>query len=402
MAHIGQITDVPGFRVGQVQRQGDGWLTGVSVLMPPPGAIAVADVGGGGPASHELSGLRPGCGVLEPNAIVLTGGSAYGLVTAHGVMRYLAERGRGFQAGAKPGEIVPIVPTSGIFDLGRGGAWGNHPTPEMGYEAAAAADACPLGGPVARGSVGAGTGALISRGRYRGGAGTASYRLMAAIHRPVWMGAFAVVNAVGTPVAAGRDPLSPALGFAPRARGGAAVPRVMDDAGGSPSGEGTADAGSPAGRGAGPDPAEPGPAMNTCLVVVATDAALDPGQLDRLCRAGHDALARSFDPIHTLADGDTVYAVSTRAVLPPADPAIAGTRAGAQAGDGAAATVAAGEGASSCAVPAGAALPAWGQASLMAIQTAAARVVEAAVRDALTHATPATTPAGSWEPYPFK
>lgn len=254
----GTLTDVPGLQVGHVTRRGDGWLTGVTVVLPPPGTVGGVDVRGGGPGTHETDALDPRTLVPTVDGVVLTGGSAYGLVTAHGVQRFLAARGRGFPVGAAPGEVVPIVPAAAVFDLGRGGVFGNHPTEEMGFAAAAAATS----DPVARGVVGAGTGAVVG-GRWKGGVGTASARVALPAGDAV-VAALAVVNAVGVPV------------------------------------------GGPGERG----PAAP---LNTTLVVVATDAALDPAETSRTATAAHAGLARALDPVHTLADGDTVFALATGA-----------------------------------------------------------------------------------------
>src|SRR5690349_19135838 len=114
----GQLTDVPGILVGQAQRVGDGRLTGVTVVLPPPGTVGSVDVRGGGPGTHETDALDPTTLVPHVDAVTLTGGSAFGLVTAHGVQRWCEEQGRGF---AVTGGVVPIVPAAAIFDLGRGG-----------------------------------------------------------------------------------------------------------------------------------------------------------------------------------------------------------------------------------------------------------------------------------------
>ena len=255
----GSLTDVAGIEVGHATRRGDGWLTGVTAVLLPPGTVGGVDVRGGGPGTHETDALDPRTLVPTVDAVVLTGGSAYGLVSAHGVQRFCAERGRGFPVGPGPGEVVPIVPAAAVFDLGRGGVFGNHPTEAMGHEAAAAAHP----GPVERGVVGAGTGAVVG-GRWKGGVGSASARSGGVV-----VAALAVVNAVGLPVPG------------------------------------------PAG------PVEPGP-LNTTLVVVATDAALDPAETSRTATVAHDGLARALNPVHTLADGDTAFAVATGAVaLPP-------------------------------------------------------------------------------------
>ncbi|WP_432497152.1 P1 family peptidase [Kineococcus gypseus] len=291
MSGAGSITDVPGVRVGQVTRRGGGWLTGVTVLLPPPGTVAGVDVRGGGPGTHETDALDPRTLVPTADAVVLTGGSAYGLVSAHGVQRWCAEDGRGFRVGPGPGEVVPIVPAAAVFDLGRGGVFTHHPTEAMGYEAAAAA-ASPAGAHVQRGSVGAGTGAVLGR-RFKGGVGTASLRVDGAV-----VGAIAVVNAIGLPIA-------------PDAARGGAVP-------GAPLGSDPSPGTAPG--------AAPGPALNTTLACVATDAALDPAETSRTATAAHDGLARALEPVHTLSDGDTVFALATGAVPLPTGPGERGER----------------------------------------------------------------------------
>ncbi|HSU45566.1 MAG TPA: P1 family peptidase, partial [Arthrobacter sp.] len=189
---MGSITDVPGIRVGHVQKDTDGWLTGVTVVLPPPGTVGSVDVQGGGPATHETDALDPTTLVSAVDAVVLTGGSAYGLASAAGAQRWCEENGRGF---AVPGGVVPIVPAAAIFDLGRGGDFSARPTPDMGYSATAAAAAEKEGHDVGRGNAGAGTGAVIGRGQFKGGVGTASVTLDSG----VVVGALVVVNALGLP-----------------------------------------------------------------------------------------------------------------------------------------------------------------------------------------------------------
>lgn len=260
MVSMGAITDVPGIRVGQQQATGNGWLTGVTVVLPPPGTVGSVDVGGGGPATHETDALDPTTLVAGVDAVVLTGGSAYGLVAAHGAQRWCEENGRGFPV---PGGVVPIVPAAAIFDLGRGGDFAARPDAAMGYAAIAAAAAEKEGHDVGRGNVGAGTGAVMAR-TYKGGVGTASVTLEGG----VVVGAIAVVNALGLPFG-------------------------------------------------GPIPAPPvaGPqGLNTTLVVVATDAVLDVAECRRTASAAQAGIARALDPSHTLADGDTVFCLATGAV----------------------------------------------------------------------------------------
>ncbi|WP_043429956.1 P1 family peptidase [Arthrobacter sp. FB24] len=274
---MGAITDVTGIRVGHVQRAGfgresdgaesdSGWLTGVTVVLPPPGTVGSVDVRGGGPATHETDSLDPATLSQRVDAVVLTGGSAFGLVAAHGAKRWCEENGRGF---AVPGGLVPIVPAAAIFDLGRGGDFSARPDEEMGYAATAAAAAQTEGHDVERGNVGAGTGAVLGRGTYKGGVGTASITL----DNGVVIGALAVVNAVGLP-----------FGTSPE--------RVE----------------------AGPGRKAQPPPLNTTLVVVATNAALNKVECKRTASACHAGLARALNPSHTLADGDTVFALATGAV----------------------------------------------------------------------------------------
>ena len=291
---MGAITDVTGIRVGHVQRSGivqepdggvpddAGWLTGVTVVLPPPGTVGSVDVRGGGPATSETDALDPTTLSQRVDAVVLTGGSAFGLVAARGAQRWCEENGRGFPV---PGGLVPIVPAAAIFDLGRGGDFAARPDEEMGYAATAAAAAQPEGHDVERGNVGAGTGAVIGRGTYKGGVGTASITL----DNGVVVGALAVVNAVGMPSA-----------FARRAR----TPRAQvehAETRGSGSGIRQRRRGCRA-------------PLNTTLVVVATNAVLSKADCKRTASAAHAGLARALNPSHTLADGDTVFCLATGAV----------------------------------------------------------------------------------------
>lgn len=259
----GKITDVPGLRVGQQQKTDGGWLSGVTVVLPPPGTVGSVDVRGGGPATHETDALDAAGLVPTVDAVVLTGGSAYGLVTARGAQRWCEEQGRGF---AVEGGVVPIVPAAAIFDLGRGGDFSARPDEAMGYAAAAAAGAETEGHDVGRGNVGAGTGALLDRRQFKGGVGTASI----ALADGVVVGALAVVNALGTTFS---PPVEP--GFdRPDQRGGM-------------------------------------PPLNTTLVVVATNAVLDKAECKRTASAAHAGIARALNPSHTLADGDVVFSLAT-------------------------------------------------------------------------------------------
>ncbi|WP_345139024.1 P1 family peptidase, partial [Streptomyces mexicanus] len=170
---VDALTDVAGLRVGHATRRGEGWLTGTTVVLAPPGgAVAAVDVRGGGPGTKETDALDPRNLVRTVEAVVLTGGSAYGLDAASGVMAWLEEQGRGVRVGPDPSHVVPVVPAACVFDLGRGGDSRAGPDAAVGRQAVEAAAASEPGGRVAQGCVGAGTGATV--GSVKGGVGTAS------------------------------------------------------------------------------------------------------------------------------------------------------------------------------------------------------------------------------------
>src|SRR5256885_9941710 len=148
------LTDIEGLRVGHHQATGDGWLTGTTVVVAPKeGAVGGVDVRGGAPGTRDTEALDPRNVVERVHAVVLTGGSAYGLASVAGVMDALEEEGTGFEV---PGAVVPIVPAAVIFDLGRGGDVRKRPDPEFGRKAYENAQT-----KVEIGCVGAGTGAVI-------------------------------------------------------------------------------------------------------------------------------------------------------------------------------------------------------------------------------------------------
>ena len=335
------ITDVPGIRVGHASRTGEGWLTGVTVVLPPPGTVGSVDVRGGGPGTHETDALDPTTLSTNVDAVVLTGGSAFGLAAAHGAQRWCEEQGRGF---AVPGGIVPIVPAAAIFDLGRGGDFAARPGEAMGYAATADAAARKDGHDVELGNVGAGTGALIGRGQYKGGVGTASITL----DNGVVVGALAVVNALGLPFSTSPQRTEP--GSVRLSEERASTQRVsVAAAKAAPVPE--------SGQPAGPPP------LNTTLVVVATNAVLDKAECKRTASAAHAGLARALNPSHTLADGDTVFALATGAVV--LDRSTEAAR----------------------------------QVSLMTLQSAAADVVRLAILDGIAAAAEVETAAGRFRAY---
>lgn len=290
------LTDVAGIRVGHHSARGDGWLTGVTVVLAPDGgAVGGVDVRGGGPGTRETDLLDPRNVVERLHAVTLSGGSAYGLAAAVGVVDRLARDRIGLAVGPPPGAdadtapmIVPIVPGAVIFDLGRGGGV-RHPDADMGAAAYDAARGAGGDGPVAQGNVGAGTGAVA--GHLRGGVGSAS----AVLADGSTVAALLVVNPAGSPV----DPETGALygsGF-----------RLA---------------------GEGPDMAAPSPddvrrfqlaaaeqrrgmTLNTTLAVVATDATLTKGQCAKVAGIGHDGMARGIRPVHSMLDGDTVFTLAT-------------------------------------------------------------------------------------------
>ncbi|MGW5097068.1 P1 family peptidase [Streptomyces nodosus] len=288
---VDAVTDVRGLRVGHATRIEDGWLTGTTVVLAPEqGAVAAVDVRGGGPGTKETDALDPRNLVQKVDAIVLTGGSAYGLDSASGVMAWLEERGRGVRVGPEPRHVVPVVPAACVFDLGRGGDFGARPDAALGRAAVEAAAASEPGAPVAEGCVGAGTGAVV--GALKGGVGTASTLLDSG----VTVGVLVVCNAVGSAV----DPGTGAL-YGELSRGLLDCPplEVREAARRRLAALG--------------DTRAAHPSLNTTLAVVATDADLTKAQAQKLAGVAHDGLARALRPAHLLNDGDTVFALATGA-----------------------------------------------------------------------------------------
>jgi L-aminopeptidase/D-esterase-like protein len=290
---MGSITDVGGILVGHHHRidpdvtLGAGWASGSTVILAPPGTVGAVDGRGGAPGTRETDLLDPINTVRHVDAVVLSGGSAYGLAAADGVMTWLEEHGRGVAMG---GGVVPIVPAAVIFDLPVGG-WSCRPTAEFGYAAAAAA-----GTEFGLGTVGAGVGARA--GVLKGGVGTASTVLADG----VTVGAVVIVNAAG-------DVVDPATGLPWMAA-------LIEEFGlvAPPAAQLAAYA----------DWHTELSPLNTTIAVVATDAALSKAACRRVAVAAHDGLARTISPCHTPLDGDTVFALATGAVTvepPPGTPA---------------------------------------------------------------------------------
>jgi L-aminopeptidase/D-esterase-like protein len=276
----GGITQVPGIRVGHFTLPGG--LTGCTVVLADgDGAVGGVAQRGGAPGTRETDLLDPLNLVERVNAIVLSGGSAFGLDAAQGVTTYLAERNIGFKTNAG---VVPIVPAAILFDLGFGGNK-VRPTADCGYKAAAAATS----GRVAEGNVGAGAGATVGKiggGRMpmKSGLGSAAIRLP----NGLIVGAIVAVNAVGDVI----DPFN-----------GAVVAGARDASGK------LADARTVLRTGAQTTTARPG--ENTTIGVVATNAKLTKAQTSRMALMADDGLARALFPSHTLGDGDTVFALAT-------------------------------------------------------------------------------------------
>lgn len=289
-AGFGAITDVSGVLVGHHHRcdpdamvasedvPGRGWACGTTVVLAPPGTVGAVDVRGGAPGTRETELLDPSNTVRHVDAVVLSGGSAFGLAAADGVMTWLEEQGRGV---AMTGGTVPIVPSAVIFDLPVG-AWTARPTAEFGYAAVSAA-----GPEVAVGSVGAGVGARA--GVLKGGVGTAATVLE---ESGVTVGALVVVNSAG-------DVFDPATG----------LPWMAEIAG--EFGLSAPPAAQIAAYAARHRELSP---LNTTIAVIATDAALSPAGCRRVAVAAHDGLARAIRPVHTPLDGDTVFVLATGAV----------------------------------------------------------------------------------------
>ncbi len=279
------ITAVPGIKVGHhtlVQRP-----TGCTVVLAEAGATTGVDVRGAAPATRETDLLRPGNLVQMAHAIVLSGGSAFGLDSASGVMRYLEERKIGFEFGRSH---VPIVPAAALFDLGVGDGT-IRPTADCGYQAARAATA----DPVQEGSVGAGAGATVGKATGRGmkgGIGSAAVTLP----NGLIVAAIVATNGFG-------DVIDPATG------------RIVAGAR-SADGRSFADARALLRAGA---IRFNGPGRNTTLGVVATNATLTKTEATRVAEMAHDGFARAIVPVHTPVDGDTIFAMATGARAGAAD-----------------------------------------------------------------------------------
>jgi len=272
------LTDVSGIRVGHATDPVG--LTGCTVVLCEAGATVAGEVRGGAPGTLETDVLNPSNLIQQAHGVLLTGGSAYGLAAASGVMRYLEERNVGFDARVAR---VPIVPTAVIFDLAVGDA-GARPDAAMGYAACANASA----GPVEEGSVGVGTGATVGKimgpdRAMKGGVGSWSIRL----YDGAVVGALVVVNALGDVIDGRGDILAACRGADGRFI--RAAEELMRR------------------------PPAAAFATNTTLAVVATSAAISKAEAWRIAVQGHAGLSRAIVPSHTLFDGDSVFVLATGA-----------------------------------------------------------------------------------------
>ena len=287
----GSLTSVDGVSVGHYTDERR--PTGCTVVLCPQGAVAGVDVRGAAPGTRDTDALSPSNTVAEVHGLLLTGGSAYGLDAVGGVMRWLEERGHGFQVGTS---LVPIVPAAVIFDLwvddfsdsNAANPRGARIRPDMqaGYSACEAAST----GPVEQGNVGAGAGATLGKLNgpdcaMKGGIGSASLSVQG-----VTVAALVVCNALGDVV----DPLTGQL--LAGARVSAQSRDLLDIRQAQLEGR---------------TMTKPSVGSNTTIGVVATDAILTKPQAHRLAQVAHDGLARSIRPVHTPMDGDTLFALGT-------------------------------------------------------------------------------------------
>lgn len=302
------LTAVPGVRVGHHVLEER--PTGCTVIVAPEGTVGAVDVRGGAPGSRELALLAPWNLVQHVDAVVLAGGSAFGLDAAAGTVRWLEEQGRGYDAGVAR---VPIVPAAILFDLPVGNP-SVRPGPECGYRAAASASTAP----VAEGNAGAGAGATVGKlagpGRaMKGGVGSHAIVIRdrgkeaeqddTEEAEPLVVAALAAVNALGDVI----DPATGEIVAGTRTVSGdapadarrmllrGAVERSLPEgSAGDSAGDRT-----------------PGFLQNTTLVVVATNARLDKTSAHKVAQMAHDGLARAISPVHTPFDGDTVFVLAT-------------------------------------------------------------------------------------------
>ncbi len=277
MAKIGKknaLTDIKGILVGQYTDTDA--VCGVTVVICPEGAVAGVDVRGSAPGTRETDLLSPLNLVDKVQAVVLSGGSVFGLAAADGAVRWLADKGIGFPL--EKGYVAPIVPAAVLYDLGRGSNFIPPINADWGFRACRAAHK----GEISTGSVGAGTGALS--GGIKGGLGTASLIL----DSDITVAALVAVNSYGSVI-------NPSNGHPWD------IEMEMDG-----------EFGERASRAVRlPSPSETGPGRNTTIGLVATDATLNKSQALKIAQMAHDGLARAIRPAHTMFDGDTLFCLAT-------------------------------------------------------------------------------------------
>ncbi|WP_289992502.1 P1 family peptidase [Photorhabdus laumondii] len=278
----GTILDVPGVKVGHAEDELQ--QTGCSIIIFDDGAVCGVDVRGSAPGTRETELLDPINTVQKVNAVVLSGGSAFGLDSASGVMRYLEERKKGFDVGVA---VVPIVPAAIIFDLNFGDP-AVRPDAKMGYLAAQNASVTPF----PSGNIGAGTGATIGKmagfdKAMKGGLGTASVKLPDGLT----IGAMVVVNAVGEI----RDPKNGKTIAGACDENGHLIdliPYIIKNNKDNNFTQGT----------------------NTTIGIICCNANMNKSQMKKVAQMAHDGLARTIYPVHTMSDGDTIFAAATGGV----------------------------------------------------------------------------------------
>jgi L-aminopeptidase/D-esterase-like protein len=276
------ITDVPGIKVGSHTEPTN---IGTTVVLTPAGTTAGVEVRGSAPGGRGTDANRSDQAVQKIDAVVLTGGSAFGLAAGDGVARYLEEHGRGAKLDAS-GAVMPVVPTSVIFDLGRfGRPWAVHATPDFGFKAATSAKA----GPHPQGSVGGGAGA--EAGGVKGGLGFASEDLGGG----VMVGAVVDINAAGAPMDTGTGCAFHSARYQIGREFGSLRPP-------------------PAGCDGFTSIFQSSAGKNTTIGIVATNIALSRPLLSKLAQYGQDGLALAIRPSHAYFDGDTVWSLSTNSV----------------------------------------------------------------------------------------
>ncbi len=275
------ITDVPGLKVGHYTRSDSGYRSGTTVIRTENFATAGYSQLGGAPGTKETDLLKPGGLVRGVNAIVLSGGSAYGLDAATGVMRWMEEHNFGVPVG---GGVVPIVPAAILMDLGRGGDFKKRPDADFGYKAAAAAS----NDPIKSGRIGVGMGAGW-------GMGTASVKLS----NGYTVAAIVGLNPAGSPV----DPHTclPYGAFLELGNEFNLVKPSAQECQAAATGRG------------GPNDGSDHAVTNTTIALVATDAPLLDLEASRMAEIANAGLARSIRPIHNIGDGDTVFGLATTA-----------------------------------------------------------------------------------------